>query len=54
MDILNVEYDLENSERLNFHPYQQANILVKGEKVGIIGLVHPKVSLKQFSQLKLI
>lgn len=46
MSILNVDYELVVSNNEALHPYQQASILIKGQKVGIIGLVHPKQMLK--------
>lgn len=45
-ELMNIDYTLEASNYENFHPYQQANILVKGKIVGKIGLIHPTVVSK--------
>ena len=36
-----IEFDLEVVSMKNFHPYIQANILINGEVVGIMGKIHP-------------
>lgn len=43
LDLLNIDYRLEESTNPNLHPHQQGNILVGSEVVGIIGKVHPKL-----------
>lgn len=43
MTMLSVDFELKVSDNDKFHPHQQANILVSGEVVGIIGKLHPNI-----------
>ncbi|VEU80277.1 phenylalanine--tRNA ligase subunit beta [Haploplasma axanthum] len=46
MGLLKVDYELVPSNNQSFHPYQQASIVVNKQTVGIIGKIHPKLSVK--------
>lgn len=41
---MNQTYELVESNKPAFHPYQQATILVGGKEVGIIGKIHPRLN----------
>lgn len=47
LSLVNVEYELVASSYENYHPYQQADIVVKGKKVGVIGQIHPRIKSKK-------
>lgn len=53
MHTMNQSYELVESNKDSFHPYQQAKIVVKGKTIGIIGKIHPTINANDIYALEI-